>query len=416
MGMTTLLTDQTWDDRETGLMVPNGKINPKLAHKMVEGLKIDVDEVRRMSSAEAVRRLQPLVPMLRGKPTRDYARVVTFVDKVLGQNYKTAKKHLEEPTEVMGFNLAPHLTWWQHVGRHWDVSPVNLCVGSSSECRKTCLVNCGQNAADAHNDAMKLARTSWLLIEPEACARLLVDAVNKHGARCRKNGLRPFTRLNVLSDVPWELVFPELFTEFCPDMEFYDYTKVPDRVVPSNYDLTFSYSGHNLEYCDHEIDEHGRRVAAVFLCKSFEVVRYSDLQVMGEFKTKDQAKRFMRSNGMQAKGVNKDDTYYTGYVRGVFPQVCMGLEVVDGDVSDVRPLDPAPCLVGLTYKTPKVRQESKGGSISEVKGAEGTAFLVDVQVLGGNFVCAQVPRELNGHEAAEEADRLPAGATLPVVG
>jgi hypothetical protein len=56
-------------------------------------------------------------------------------------------------------------------------------------------------------------------------------------------------RLNGTSDIEYENIpvrgYNNIFEMF-PDIQFYDYTKIVERfnrVLPSNYDLTFSYSG-----------------------------------------------------------------------------------------------------------------------------------------------------------------------------
>ena len=61
-------------------------------------------------------------------------------------------------------------------------------------------------------------------------------------ALCRKaerNGNQAACRLNGTSDLQWENIFPTLFTEF-DEIRWYDYTKLPKRVVPTNYHLTYS--------------------------------------------------------------------------------------------------------------------------------------------------------------------------------
>ena len=57
--------------------------------------------------------------------------------------------------------------------------------------------------------------------------------------------------MNGTSDLPWEKLAPELFTDF-PGLRFYDYTKSVRRAIayakgemPRNYHLTFSYSETN---------------------------------------------------------------------------------------------------------------------------------------------------------------------------
>ena len=61
-------------------------------------------------------------------------------------------------------------------------------------------------------------------------------------ALCRKaerNGNQAACRLNGTSDLQWERIFPTLFTEF-DEIRWYDYTKLPKRIVPANYHLTYS--------------------------------------------------------------------------------------------------------------------------------------------------------------------------------
>jgi hypothetical protein len=55
--------------------------------------------------------------------------------------------------------------------------------------------------------------------------------------------------------------------EIFPMVQFYDYTKVPNRITLvkkyKNYDLTFSYSGENLDECVKMLSKN-IRVAVVF--------------------------------------------------------------------------------------------------------------------------------------------------------
>jgi hypothetical protein len=157
-----------------------------------------------------------------------------------------------------------------------------------------------------------------LLREPAAFCRLLVAAVALHSASCGSRGLMPYVRLNVLSDIPWEQVLPGLFGYFAGEMMYYDYTKVAGRVTPGNYDLTYSFSGTNQQDAQREIEESRRRVAVVFL-------------------------------GMKRGARGAWEAFKVG---ARLPSSYWGLPVVDGDVSDLRPLDPAPCIVGLRWKTP----------------------------------------------------------------
>lgn len=89
-----------------------------------------------------------------------------------------------------------------------------------------------------------------------------------------------------------------------PDVQFYDYTKVPNRISLigkySNYDLTFSYDGYNWSTAKSFLDA-GGRVAVVF------------------------------------------------YRQNVLPISFAGFPVIDGNTYDMRYLDPGRCIVGLFY-------------------------------------------------------------------
>jgi hypothetical protein len=253
--------------------------------------------------------------MKNGKPLVSYKTPSSFVDEVLVENYKTAKGHPEVNVAVKAVALAPHQLWWENVGKHWDFDPTTLCVGASVECMRSCLIFTGQNAADIHNDRIKLARTSWFMQEPDAFGVVLMDAVRKHRDRSIRDGSVPMVRLNLLSDIPWELVFPELFEAF-PDVQFYDYTKVLNRVTkerPSNYHITFSKNESNDVECLAAIKA-GVNVAVVFDTK---------------------------------KG---DD----------LPKTWNGAPVYDGDDTDVRFLDPkGGYVIGLRAKG-KARKDQTG--------------------------------------------------------
>lgn len=141
--------------------------------------------------------------------------------------------------------------------------------------------------------------------------QLVVD-ITKLVNKARKQSLTPLVRLNGTSDIRWEAVSfvdvngieqANIFDVF-PDVQFYDYTKdVNRKALPSNYDLTFSYSGVEgfQPYVDKAFNK-GMRIAVVFR------------------KEKD------------------------------IPNTFKGIKVVSGDKSDVRHLDDDGVIVGLYAK------------------------------------------------------------------
>ena len=79
-------------------------------------------------------------------------------------------------------------------------------------------------------------------------AQLVID-VAKFANYCRKRDIQPCIRLNGTTDIRWELILIDgknIF-EWFPNVQWYDYTKIPNRKVShlSNYHLTWSYSAAN---------------------------------------------------------------------------------------------------------------------------------------------------------------------------
>ena len=218
----------------------------------------------------------------------------------------------------------PVKQWLRGEGLHL----VNLCVGSSAECRASCLAGSGRNEADPWNVMVKIAKTSCFMLDPEAFMVMLMHNISFRTNQSEKAGYQQFVRLNVYQDVPWELVFPELF-DFHSGVQFYDYTKVSRRVTPENYDLTFSYSGKNMSLTVDEMKA-GRRVAAVF---ALDRHVYPRTVAWGP--------------GIEVQQGRKPEMADT-----------INVECFDGDLSDVRPFDPAPSLIALSYKPPMIKEGS----------------------------------------------------------
>jgi hypothetical protein len=101
----------------------------------------------------------------------------------------------------------------------------------------------------------------------------MVDEIKAAKSRAEQLGYQFSVRLNNTSDLNPISFYMEVdgkkknILEIFPDVQFYDYTKVPNRITLvekyKNYDLTFSYSGENLDECVNMLDKH-IRVAVVF--------------------------------------------------------------------------------------------------------------------------------------------------------
>lgn len=338
---------------------------PQHALKMcgVSPMRLPDDNMMTLDQAHAL--LFPYFPTKRFNRTREGVEVnewtpVTAYDtpqkmseRLLGQNYKTAKKDLgiEENTDVQGLSLLPA----RSLAKEQGFGKINACVGASAACIASCLVYSGRNTIDPYNSIVKAARYKALVGQPVAFLRMLSENIRRHS---RIRNAEPYVRLNVFSDLPWELICPELFTAHS-GVKFYDYTKVENRELRSDYDLTFSFSGDNKAQVAHEL-ERGRRVAVVFIPP-----------------TRIHAEGRARGAGMPDQ-LDTDDVFGTRFGEP--------LEVIDGDVSDVRPRDPGRSIVGLRWKIPMGRQKEAFAQAQEA------AFAVPVEDYDGILIAATSAR------------------------
>jgi hypothetical protein len=309
--------------------------------------------------------LRPYFP----KRSKSYDTPLSMADQLLAQNYKMEKQVAGYDAIVFGLSLAP---FW----KAFDKTPgeetpprgvPNLCIGSNGECRAGCLVATGQNVTGLRGMPVKFEKTRALLERPvEFCSMLwlsmarLVSKIVREGKRAQFKPSDPwellmkmpmdlYVRLNVYSDIPWELFCPGLFDLF-PQIQFYDYTKVAGRHdLPDNYDLTFSYSGTNEKLVHAELAG-GRRVTAVFMWPRH--------------------KRFPPGLEMWGHKVVEGD-YVKGpedKKKGVYPW---------GGNGDMRPMDPSPCVIGLRFKRPAyVENEAVGSFVIPVEFHNNDMFTV----------------------------------------
>lgn len=432
---------------------PLGDRGPERSWAQLDNLRIRWADVERLTLREAyerlmaitipsvsrgklLSRLEPLWPRtrtLKGEvvPIKRWATPEGMAAHLIEENDKLARRHPSHRARIAGLSLLPaHRPRALLMGRVPRLGPGStFCAGSNAECRKSCLVFSGHNELDPHNEVRKRALTGALLVDPVAFGRVLYESCRKWlggwptSARADR---QPFTRLNVFSDLPWELMFPELFVRL-PDLMFYDYTKVPARPemaeevqrragvevfpFPENYDLTFSASGTNDQDA-YEEWQRGRRVAVVFDTEKHVVPQW--------------------------------------YEAAFLP---VTLPVVDGDLSDLRPLDPgmnaldqalsevgpwtldmtekqrarrltritrrafrltfgrkaparysaypkrAPVIVGLTYKAPMMpvrraaaEKAQAGGRRREERSLTKRAFLVSVVARGNMIIAPGCPK------------------------
>ncbi len=220
----------------------------------------------------------------------------------IGQDAKTSKgEKLGIRTAVT--YLAPH-----------RLSGRNVCaMADIAKCSEACLFTAGRGAMSSVM-LSRLRRTLVLQQLPHLFLERLERDLLSHCKACERDGVTPAYRPNGTSDIRFEN-WPEWVTmvSLLVDqygLRVYDYTKLPNRTgVPEWYDLTFSYSGVvGWKPFVAKAKAAGMRIAAVFESRA--------------------AVETMLANGDQF----------------------LGLDVIDGDDTDVRFLEPQNAIVALYAK------------------------------------------------------------------
>ena len=216
-------------------------------------------------------------------------------------------------TKTIKSNKAGFLTGILYLAPY-DLSGVNLCpFAKVAECHVACLNTAGRgnfsNVKSARLRKAKLFNDN----RGEFMAQL-IDDINKLKRQAKRQNLQAVVRLNGTSDIEWENIRVGEYTIFdlFPDLQFYDYTKNPNRKnLPSNYDLTFSYSGvDSFIKFNRQALSNNMRIATVFKIMPSE---FLGRQVING---DDHDARFIEDKnlviGLKAKGKARQDK--TGFV------------------------------------------------------------------------------------------------------
>jgi hypothetical protein len=230
-------------------------------------------------------------------------------------NHKTIKG------EKLGY-----ITYILYMSPYTDNSKgINLCPFASKGCSAACLYKSGFGGMYENVKNGRRNKTEWYLADRKGFMAAIDNEIGK--AVKRHEGKAIVTiRLNGTSDITWEKIKvregKNIF-ELYPDIQFYDYTKIPnrfDKVLPKNYHLTFSRSEEN-------------HVTAIKLLK---------------------------------RGIN------VAMVFDKLPESYEGVRVISGDDTDLRFLDDRGVIVGLRYKN----QTGKG---ADNKGAFTSGFAISTK-------------------------------------
>lgn len=205
----------------------------------------------------------------------------------------------------------------------WDVSGYQACpVETAFDCHVPCLNLAGRGGIFKKGESSNVIQAARIrktraFFENRADFMVALYKEIQAGIKyAQKRGLVPVFRLNGTSDIPWEKIrfsidgqeYRSIMAAF-PGIQFYDYTKIPGRVTPANYALTFSRSARN------ELN----------VIKS--MARADNVAVV-----------FDHSRPM--------------------PSEFLGRPVINGDDHDLRFLDDRGVIVGLKAKGPARRDES----------------------------------------------------------
>ena len=115
-----------------------------------------------------------------------------------------------------------------------------VCAGSTSACRKSCLVHSGRMRMEKSIEA-RYRRTELYFTNKELFLALLCYEIDDLLRKAYKQGKKLAIRLNGTSDLDWSEVYKNY-----PSVQFYEYTKIYDRhinyqnvvIVRSASDLT----------------------------------------------------------------------------------------------------------------------------------------------------------------------------------
>jgi hypothetical protein len=132
------------------------------------------------------------------------------------------------------------------------LAPADLAIPGRSVCPTAELAGCKEPCLNLSGRGVmqnvqyaRLERTLLYFKDPDAYFDQLYNEVIKAETKAFNRGRMLALRLNGTSDIAWENT--GILEDF-PQVQFYDYTKLPTRRVPDNYHLTVSYSGANENY------------------------------------------------------------------------------------------------------------------------------------------------------------------------
>lgn len=190
----------------------------------------------------------------------------------LGSFNQSAKMMLNGKNGVITYSI--YLAPWTLASG--DGMSINTCP-AATYCHSVCLNGAGHNKGDiiAHGvkgsriNQARIKKTRLFYSDRELFMRIVCYELESAKRYADRRGMGFSVRLNCTSDIS-PLAFKlggKNILELYPDIQFYDYTKVKGRALIceryKNYQLTFSYDGHNWDTCVDFLNR-GINVAVVF--------------------------------------------------------------------------------------------------------------------------------------------------------
>lgn len=181
-----------------------------------------------------------------------------------------------------------------------------LCPAATEGCRAVCLVTEAGRGTFENVKQARQNRTNMLFDRREEFMQLLRADIKSVIRKARKLGKTPAIRLNGGSDLDWS----EIYAEFS-EVQFWEYTKRPDLALKlnklPNVQATYSHNEHTTN-----------RIMGTMLANNINIAMVFDL--------------------WSRKG-------------GDLPASVGSVPVIDGDIHDLRFLDPKGVIVGLRLKS-----------------------------------------------------------------
>lgn len=222
-----------------------------------------------------------------------------------GKNNAKLKKSEGMGYKAIGLHLAPA-----------NLSGYEVCSSRSCGCTEACLNTAGMGRFDSVQKA-RIRRTKFFFEDRNGFKKQIQKELNSLKRHCDKNNLIGAVRMNTISDIVWEKVWPELFSKN-KELQLWDYSKHikrfrPDWALPDNYHLTFSKSESNDAAVAEVLSHNKFNVCAVFASEEFPD-EWMDRKVYNadvhDLRFLDPPGGFI--GGLKAKGEAKKDT--SGFV------------------------------------------------------------------------------------------------------